>query len=232
VAAVFAGTTVLYNGALFFTYIAHFSGEMGVEAHSYFRYNTHLGLLLVLALVLLARDAAAERGWTPGGRRRALAAALFATVIVSPVVFFGDIRFDLDRGQQRAWQLAALARGQLDREPRLALLLPHDNGSVRSMLEGLIRFTPPRHVSAELRYVDRLTPGTLEALAASGFRAAVLSCAPSPGWAGVPAGSAGLLERKDAAWRVTAVWNYMGAPLERRGAKALEKAPLCLGPAS
>src|SRR5208282_5106452 len=41
--------------ALLFAYVAHFEGEMGIGAHSYFRYNTHLGLLSMAAIVLLLR---------------------------------------------------------------------------------------------------------------------------------------------------------------------------------
>ncbi|MBV8131385.1 MAG: hypothetical protein JO282_02575, partial [Alphaproteobacteria bacterium] len=40
----------LYNGFLVLTYIGLFPGEMSIEAHSFFRYNTHLALVLVLAL--------------------------------------------------------------------------------------------------------------------------------------------------------------------------------------
>jgi len=45
-----AAVFVLYNGFLIVTYIAHFSAEMAAEAHSYFRYNTHLSLVLMLSL--------------------------------------------------------------------------------------------------------------------------------------------------------------------------------------
>src|SRR5258708_32556156 len=54
-AALFAGVMLAYNAALFVTYIGPFPGQMSVEAHSYFPYNTHPGLLLVLTLLLLSR---------------------------------------------------------------------------------------------------------------------------------------------------------------------------------
>ncbi len=67
VGAMLLGTTVVYNLFLFAAYVAHFEGRMGIEAHSYFRYNTHLGLLLMAALVLFMRD------WRWSTTRRALA---------------------------------------------------------------------------------------------------------------------------------------------------------------
>lgn len=87
-----AAAFLFYNGFILVTYIAHFSPEMSAEAHSYFRYNTHLGLLLMMALLLLARDLVAERGWTPGGIwRRAAPAALRCDRIAAPCVIDGPI---------------------------------------------------------------------------------------------------------------------------------------------
>jgi hypothetical protein len=227
-AAIFAGVTLLYNGAIFFTYIAHFDGAIGASAHSYFRYNTHLGLLLMLVLVSLARDLAAARGWTSGGlwRRRA-PAAIVAAAPATPPVFFPFLRFDLEATEQRTWQLAGEAAPPLDREARLALLLPGDNGSLATMLEALIRFAPPRHLDAALDAVDRPTPATLAALAAAGYRFALLSCA-APGIAGVAPGHGALLERDAAGWRPVATWSYPAVPLAVRSSRVVAGAPLCL----
>ncbi|HXY98734.1 MAG TPA: hypothetical protein VEI03_01950 [Stellaceae bacterium] len=226
VAALFAGVAIVYNAALFFTYIAHFSGEIGASAHSYFRYNTHLGPLLMLTLVRLARDLALPRGWTLTrvGRVVAIAAAL-----ASPVIFFPFLRFDLDAPRQRAWLLAASASPALDRDRRLALLLPGDNDSLATMLEGLIRFAPPRHLDAELRVVTRLAPATLDALADDGYRFALLSCAP-PGFAGVAPAQAALLERADGRWHPISVWAYPAAQLPVRRSGDVAPAPVCLAP--
>lgn len=227
-AAIFAGVTLLYNGAIFFTYIAHFDGAIGASAHSYFRYNTHLGLLLMLALVSLARDLAAARGWTLDGLgRRALPAALVLLALAAPLAFFPFLRFDLEPTEQRTWQLAAEAAPALDRDPRLALLLPGDNGSLATMLEALIRFAPPRHLAAQLDAVDQATPASLAALAASGYRFGLLSCAAS-GIAGVPPGHGALLERDAAGWRAVSTWRYAAVPLAVRSSHVVAAAPLCL----
>jgi hypothetical protein len=227
-AALFAGVTVLYNLAIFFTYIAHFPGTTSDSAHSYFRYNTHLAPLLMLSLTLLVRSLAAERGWTLGGFwRRAVPVAIIAVALLGPLVFFPYLRFDLEATQQRAWRLAAAAAPALDQDRRLALVLPGDNGSLATMLDALIRFAPPRHPDAALAVVDQATEASLAALAAKGYRFALLSCAPG-GLAEVPRADAALLERADQRWRPVAVWSYPAADLPVRPSHVVADAPLCL----
>jgi hypothetical protein len=143
------------------------------------------------------------------------------------LVFFGFLRFDLEPTQVRAWLLAKSAAAPLDQDPRLALLLPGDNGSLDVMLEALIRFTPPRHRDAELTAIDRLTPETLGDLAAKGYRFALLSCAPER-FDDVPAGRAALLARTGARWHPLAVWSYPAAHLPVRESHVVADAPLCL----
>jgi hypothetical protein len=227
-AALFAGVFVLYNAALFVTYIAHFPGVMSVEAHSYFRYNTHLGLLLVLVLTLFARTSAAEHGLRLAGvPRRALTAGLLGIAVLCPIVFLAFLRFDLELPQQRAWQLAALAREPLERERRLALVLPGDNGSLAAMVEGLIRYTPPRRRDADLLILPALDGQTLDRLAAQNYRFALVSCVPQ-GFADLPAGQAVLLERADSGWRMAGAWGYATRSLPMRRSYVVSRAPLCL----
>jgi hypothetical protein len=227
-AALFAGVALLYNLAIFFTYIAHFPGTTSDSAHSYFRYNTHLAPLLMLSLTLLARSFAAERGWTLAGvRRRAVSVAIIAAALAGPLVFFPWLRFDLEAPQQRAWLLAAAAAPALDQDQRLALMLPGDNGSLATMLDALIRFAPPRHPDAALAVVDQATEASLASLAAKGYRFALLSCAPG-GLAEVPPAHGALLERADERWRPVAVWSYPAAGLPVRASHVVADAPLCL----
>jgi len=221
IAALFAGVALLYNAALFFTYIAHFDNEIGASAHSYFRYNTHLGLLLMLALTLLARASLVERGWTlHAGWRGAAAALALSLALVSPVAFFGFLRFDLEAAQQRAWLLADHARLALDRNPRLIVLLPGDDGSLETMLDALIRFTPPRHVDAEIRYTRALSP-TIED-ARREHQALLLSCAP-PDQNLVPPGVAALITFPDATF-----WKYPPDRLPIPRSHVVSEAALCL----
>lgn len=227
VAALFTGVLLVYNAALFMTYIGHFPGQMSVEAHSFFRYNTHLGLLLMLTLLLLARDVAAERGWAlRGALRRHAPVALVTVAIVCPLALASLLRFDLEVPQRRTWQLVALAKQGLGSETRLAVVLPGDNGSVTAMVEGLLRFVPPAYPDLDLRVLTSLAPDTLSRLVADGYRLAVVSCS-AAGSADLPAGHAVLLRRGASGWRTAAQEAYP-PPRTRRWSHVLSEAPLCL----
>ena len=226
VAALFAIVLALYNGALLFTYVAHFEGEIGAAAHSYFRYNTHLGLALVLTLVLMAREMARERRWHPPERSAQPGAALaIIAVLVTPVAFLGYLRFDLEPPQQRAWLVAAEAQRALARGGRLGLILRGDNGSLQTMLEGIIRLTPPRHPSAELYSVDTMSSDTLDRLAGAGYNRVLISCVQV-----LPYGPdfIVLLEREDGEWHGTATQSYPAPPRAARWSHVVAEAPLCL----
>lgn len=227
--ALLAGTFLVYNAALVFAYVAHFPGEMGASAHSYFRYISHLSLLLMLALVLLLRTAAHHRRWALSGPgRRIIPALLVAAVLLAPLPFLRYLRFDLEVPQQRAWTLAKHLAAHVADGERIALLLPGDNGSVATMIEGVLRLTPPRRNDVELLVLADVGPGSLDEIAAAGYRVALLSCA-VPGIAGVPPGSAALLERGAAGWRVVSDWPYAPAPPRGRWSHVLADSTLCLG---
>jgi hypothetical protein len=223
VAALLAGVTLVYNAALVFAYVAHFPGGMGTGAHSYFRYNTHLGLLLVLTLLLLARDVAGERGWAlRGASRRAAPGLLLAVAALCPLALANLLRFDVETAQMRGWQLAALAKSRLGAESRLALILPGDNGSVTAMIEALLRFVPPTYPDVDLRVLRSLAPDTLSAVAADGYKFALISCVGN-----APEGQALFLQHGARGWLATASEAY-APPRGRRWAHVLSYAPLCL----
>jgi hypothetical protein len=227
VAALFTGVLLVYNAALFMTYIGHFPGQMSVEAHSFFRYNTHLGLLLMLTLLLFARELAAERGWAlRGALGRRAPVALVTVAIVCPLALASLLRFDLEVPQLRTWQLVALAKQGLGSESRLAVVLPGDNGSVTAMVEGLLRFVPPAYPDLDLRILTSLAPDTLSRLVADGYGLAVISCS-AAGSADLPAGHAVLLRRGASGWHTAAQEAYP-PPRTRRWAHVLSEAPLCL----
>jgi hypothetical protein len=228
-AALLAGCVVLYNAALLFAYVAFFPGTMGSDAHSYFRYSTHLSLLLMIAIVLLAREEARDRRWTWSAEfRRMVPVALVVAMLASPVVFVRFLRFDLELPALRVWQIARETASDLGDRDRVALLLPGDNGSVAPTLETVLRSVPPRHPDLDLLLVDRLAPDTLDTLAAKGYRVALLSCAPA-GFDDVPEGSGALLRRDDAGWHSVRSWRYAPPAPGARWTHVLAAAPLCLG---
>jgi hypothetical protein len=228
--ALLAGVFVVYNAALVFAYVAHFPGTVGTEAHSYFRYNTHLSLLLVMVVVMLARDPAAR--WSrmlPPAWWRALPAAGIVAMLASPIVFIGYLRFDLEVPALRAWDLAKAAAPHIGPSDRLALLLPGDNASVSAMLEGVLRYTPPRRPGIAIDALPAVGPATLGEL--TGGDLALLSCMPA-GLRGdlpaVPAGSAALLARDGSGWRMVATWPYPVPPRGARWSHVLADEALCL----
>ncbi|HXP30960.1 MAG TPA: hypothetical protein VN832_07705 [Stellaceae bacterium] len=222
------GVFVIYNAALVLAYVASFVGEMGTGAHSYFRYNTHLALLLMVAIVLLGRETPWVERWAQRARvRRVAPAALVFAALAAPIAFFPFLRFDLEVPQLRTWRLAQETASRIADRERLALVLPGDNGSVAAMLEGLLRMTRPRRPDIEVTVERSFDANSLAALDAAGIRLALLSCAPA-GVAGVPAGAAALLERGASGWTALAAWPYSPVPRGARWSKVMAAAPLCL----
>jgi hypothetical protein len=221
-AAMLAGVAIAYNAALVLAYITHFEGEMGIGAHSYFRYNTHLGLLLMAAVVLLVR----RWNWAKfGGQwRRAVPAALVLGVLLDPFPFLRLLRFDLEVPNLRAWKLAHEAAAHIAPDERLLLILPGDNGSVPPTIEGVLRYTPPRRPDVQLSAVTDLSAAT----ASADDSRALLSCAP-PGIDGVAEGGAALLTRAGSGWRPEAVWRYDPVPPHARWSQVLAPSVFCLG---
>ncbi|HEY3919852.1 MAG TPA: hypothetical protein VGL83_18825 [Stellaceae bacterium] len=217
------GTALLYNAALLAAYVAHFEGRMGIEAHSYYRYNTHLGLLLMAALVMLTR------GWRWsdfGGRwRRAVPALLVLLALLVPLPFLHMLRFDLEVPNLRAYLLAQEAALRIGGDDKLLLILPGDNGTLPPTIEGVLRYLPPRRRDVDFTVARDLAAG----LAMTGYAHALLSCAPQA-VDGVPAGEGALLARQDDRWHAEAVWSYAPPPRHARWSQVLAPAPLCLGP--
>ncbi len=227
-AAILCGVAVIYTFALVLAYIAHFTDEMATDAHSYFRYNTHLSLLLMVAATWLARDWVSARvDALSGRRRRLLPAAMIVILLACPPAFLGFLRFDLEVPQQRAWLLAGETASLVSAGGRLMLILPGDNGSLATMIEGALRLTPPRRNDLEIGSTGDFAPGTLDRIAGQGNRWALLSCAPA-GVDGVPAGQAALLNRDQAGWHVAALIAYPPAS-SGRWSRVVAEAPLCLG---
>ena len=156
------------------TDVAHFEGEMGIGAHSYFRYSTHLSLLLMAAIASMLH------GWSPPrlvpGWRRALPALAVALVLLDPIPFARLLRFDLEIPNLRVWRIARAAAPLLAPGEKLVLVLPGDNGSVAPALETVLRDAPPRRPDLEIRTAKDLGA----AFAIAGFDHALLSRRPCP----------------------------------------------------
>ncbi len=212
--AMLAGVALVYNTALLFAYVAHFEGEMGISAHSYYRYNTHLGLLLAASIVLLAR----ERDWRFGTMwRRVIPAILILTVLLDPFPFLRQVRFDLEIPNLRAWQSVHEAAARIADDAHLVLILPVDNGTVPPTIEGVLRYTPPRRPNVALAIEGALPADSVRA----DFTHALAFCTADGGGA--------LLRRSPSGWDIETTWSYAPVPRGARWSQVLSPRALCVG---
>ena len=215
----------LYNIFIFTTYIAVFPTEMSSAAHSFFRYNTQLSLVLVLSLALTVRDlGAAARIWERP--LRAANAAVLGLALVAPIAFAKRLRFDLDMPQPLVWDLGKKLSPYLSDGGRLALLLPGDNDSVATMIAGVLADTPPRRHMVDLLRRNTFDAATLDEAARLGYPLALISCAPD-GLRDLPANQAVLLRHDPDGWYLLAAWPYPPHAAERRWQHILSWPPLC-----
>ncbi|MBV8455757.1 MAG: hypothetical protein JO122_03970, partial [Acetobacteraceae bacterium] len=221
----FAALLVLYNGFLLLMYVGLFPGGMSIEAHSFFRYNTHLALVLSLSLALAARDLGAG-GWLVGKRAQVVGGVALAAAVLAPLVYAYRLRFDLDMPQPLVRNLAANLKPYLGDGDRLALLLPGDNDSVATMITGLLADTPPRRRRLDLLRRDTADPATLDEAARLGYRLALVSCVPQD-WEGLPGSEAVLLRHADRGWQPVAAWPYPAHAAERHWQQIISWGPLC-----
>lgn len=212
-----AAAFVLYNIFLVLAYLGQFSAEMSAAAHSYFRYSTHLSLVLVAALALAARDFGL--GDAVSRRPRLAVAAVLALVLIGPIGFVKRLRFDLVMPQPLVWDLAAEVKPHLKDGDRLALLLPGDNDSVRAMLEGVLRDVPPRLPHLDLLVRRSADPAALDEAARLGYGKALVSCTSDH--------AAALLVHDDRGWHQAASFPYPPEAYRQRWQSILAWKPLC-----
>jgi len=206
--ALLIGVFAFYNLFLLLTYVAHFAPVESADAHSFFRYNTHLSMLLVLGLVTLGRSVFEERNWAPSwGKRRFAAAFLVLACLAVPVGFAERLRFDLVMPQPLVRALGHDLGALLKPDEKLALVLPGDNNSVAVMLRSVIRYEAPRLPHVELTFFKSQDDRTLSALEAQGIGKAFISCT-QDGIGGLPPRHAVLLARSAQGWKPAAVWRY------------------------
>jgi hypothetical protein len=230
-----AGTTLLYTGFLVFTYVAHFPGDIGESAHSFFRYNVHLDLLATLAIVTFARESWMRRGAPELGTGwHAVGVIAILIALVAPVAGATLIRPDRREPEPSVWDLARMAASRLQTGDHVALLLPGDNRSVAFMLRVAIAIDRPNSHLANFRDFPRADKHALDEAYAAGDGFALISCVPgtladSPlGRAlGLPAGQAALLQREGDGWRLVAVQPYLDSNAPGRWTTELSPGPFC-----
>ena len=229
------GVTLLYTTFLIFTYVAHFPGEIGASAHSFFRYNTHLGLLATLAIVVFARESWIRRGAPDLGRGwSAVAVAAIALAVVVPVAGAGWTRVDRRLPQPRVWDLAARTAPYISDNSKVAMLLPGDNRSVALMLRVAIAISPPYHTPADFAEIAHDDPASLAKARKDGSDIALISCVSKPladspeGQAlKLQAGQPALLTADGDSWRLIATEPFLPAAAPEKWTTELSPGPFC-----
>jgi len=94
VAVLFAG----YNLFLFATYVAVFGKDDALRVASFWRYNTHLGLAVMLPAALVAARLIRRAGGQPWPRMLGRAAIVLA--VIGPFAALPYVRFDVDAQKQ------------------------------------------------------------------------------------------------------------------------------------
>jgi len=229
------GVTLLYTGFLVFTYVAHFPGEIGASAHSFFRYNTHLGLLATLAIVMFARESWIRRGAPDLGRGwSAVAVAAIVLAVAAPLASAGWTRSDRRQPQPYIWDLAAWVAPYLADGNRVTLLLPGDNRSVALMLRVAIAISPPYHTLADFTDTPRDDLASLAKARKDGSDFALISCistvlAASPQGQALKlqAGQSALLAANGDGWKMTATEPFLAAASPENWTAELSPGPFC-----
>jgi len=89
------GSFLAYNGFLFFTYVASFGEQAALTVVSYWRYNTHLGMLAVLFIAV--GTGMLWRQYDIGNRAPKLTVWVpLVLIIIAPFIFAKKFRFDLE----------------------------------------------------------------------------------------------------------------------------------------
>lgn len=227
-----AGTTILYNGFMLFTYVAHFPPPMARNAHSYFRYSGHLSLLVMLGLTVALRPAAELAVMALGSRARWAGIAAIVLVAAFPLVAIPMLRFDRQAPQPAIVALARHIAQMVPDQARLAVVVPGDPfDAAGSAIRGALLYLPPRRPKLDLVTVNRADEATLASLHQQGLAYAVLSCVrPGLETIGLTAthhGKGALLRSAPSGWVVDAVWAWPAEHATARFGALLERPVFC-----
>jgi hypothetical protein len=214
---------LLYNGFLVFTYISHFPVQDGDEAHSYFRYNTHLSLLVGLALLVGIRQRWGERAL---GGRAVLTGIAIAALALAPLGFLRQVRYDLQAPRTLLWTLAKQAAERIGDDEKLGLVLPGDNGANKLTFRGMLALTEPRRSGIDLGARYSWDEATLAGLRDAGYTRVLVSCL-KPGVIEGPVGHPVFLTAEGEGWQVEDLGPYPTRRKDDYWQPGLSRAPFC-----
>jgi hypothetical protein len=140
-ALVFATLFLGYTAFLAFAYVAIFLPYEGERVASYWRYNTHLGLLAIAVAVAWLGVAWRGRVASDGRPMRVLRGAGVAAVVIclaAPIAFAQKLRFDIQPVKLYVRAIAPELKALLPPDARLAVLDPRGDGFYAIFLDYLL----------------------------------------------------------------------------------------------
>jgi hypothetical protein len=211
-AIIAAGVMVGYNAFLFATYLAVFPTWEAERAASYWRYNTHVGLIGMAAAVqgaalLWRRRAAPHLG---ARAQRPLAGLALALTVIGPVLLLNHLRFDIQPMKLFARQLGETLGRTLPLDARLIVIDPEDPGFYPLLLNYAL--DGRAHVVGAISSLTQDPPAALRRLIREQRATHLLALAPAAAVTAVtetalPPHAAALLTReRDGQWQVTRSW--------------------------
>jgi hypothetical protein len=217
---------VLFNLFLVFTYISHFPVQDGDEAHSYFRYNTHLSLLVGLAVITTV--AALRRPSIGTPTHRIVATVAILALVIAPTAFLRQVRYDLQRPRTLIWTLTRQLAERSSDDQRIGLVLPgnDDIGAVTLTMRGMLALSEPRRAGLTFDVRTSLDETVLSDLAKSGDDRVLVSCMPGD-LLGIPARHAALLRPSPGGWQAEDLGAYAPARPHEYWQPALAAEPFC-----
>ncbi len=201
-----------YIMALALVYVTAFEGISRLGVQSFWRYQTQLGPLGVLAAaVALGAWGAPLVGRFPRARSAAGVLAI-ALMVVLPFIFVDRLRRDLDPPKPFVRAVTENVSRLLPPDAGLALVYHRDNGNIIWLARGTLAFAEPRRTDVRVTQYLELDAGTLETIAASDFDHAWVYCVPPPLIEAMPLAldveTAYLLRHQHGAWTEVARWPH------------------------
>ena len=222
--AIIAGAVMVgYNLFLFVTYVGVFAPSDAEHVASFWRYNTHVGLIGMAAASLggatLWRRSVQRR--LAGGARRALGGLTVGLAVLGPLALLSHLRFDVEPGKLFARQLGETLGRTLPSDARLLVVDLQEAGFypllVNYMLDGR------GHVVGAVSALTPDQPATLRRLIRDDRPTHLLAFPPdrlveAVTETALPRDTATLLTREpDGAWRIAKTWPMPRAALLASG---------------
>jgi len=121
------GTFVSYNTFLLFTYVASFGEKVALTAVSYWRYNTHLGMIAVL-MIAVGAGWAWKRWDLENHLPKPITWLPVVLVVAAPFIFAHKLRFDLEPNKPHYFTVARGIISSVPKDMPLVIIDPLGSG--------------------------------------------------------------------------------------------------------